>query len=531
MPNNWGSLPRRAFLQAASWGAAGWLSKASVASAVDVELRLQAMRLEVPLWPGTPTRVWGYQGEVLAGDPLSLQPLQAPARGYPTRYANLFSQAPQRRGSAPYSYLGPLIRLRRGQRVRIYFTNQLPEATVMHWHGLHVPPEADAHPSLLVQPGQSYAYEFDVLNRAGTYWFHPHPDGRTAQQVYQGLAGLFLVTDEEEAAPGLPTNSADVPLVLQDRLIDADNQFVYPTNTGAANMAMEGFLGDRILVNGRPDFALLVTRRAYRLRLLNGSNSHVYKLAWSDGAPLQVIGTDGGLLERPVERAYVMLAPGERVELWADFSTREVNEELQLRSLPFSGAGVGMGGAQALPNGAAFAVLQVRVTAGARAPGVLPARLSTIERYRVEDAVNRSAPRNFAVTFGMMSGGMRWLLNGRPYNQHEIAANEVVQLNTTEVWELANNSTGGMMGMSMIHPLHIHGLQFQVLERQGGIAGYETVRDGYLDEGWKDTVLLMPGERIKLLMRFEDFTGKYVYHCHNLEHEDAGMMRNYLVRG
>ncbi|MBI1760347.1 MAG: multicopper oxidase domain-containing protein [Acidobacteria bacterium] len=534
MLNKWGNLPRRSFLQVAGYGAVGVLSKAATApvtaSAVDVELMLRATLLEVPLWPGPATRVWGYQGEVLAGDPLSLQPLQAPARGYPVRYPNLLSQAPPRRGSAPYSYLGPIIRLRRGQRVRIHFTNLLPEATVMHWHGLHVPPEADAHPSLLVAPGQSYVYEFDVLNRAGTYWFHPHPDGRTARQVYHGLAGLFIVTDEEEAAVGLPAGSAEVPLVLQDRLIDADNQFVYSVNTG-----MEGFLGDRILVNGRPDFMLAVTRRAYRLRLLNGSNSRVYKLAWSDGAPLQVIGTDGGLLERPVEREYVMLVPGERVELWADFSSREVNEELQLRSLPFSGVNAGMGGAQALPNGAAFTVLKVRVTGGARESGVLPARLSTINRYRLEDAVNRAAPRSFAVTFGMMSGGMRWLLNGRPYNQDEVAANEVVQLNTTEVWELVNNSTGGptggMMGMSMVHPLHIHGLQFQVLERQGGIAGYETVRYGYVDEGWKDTVMLMPGERIRLLMRFEDFTGKYVYHCHNLEHEDAGMMRNYLVRG
>ena len=524
MPNKWGNLPRRAFLQAAGWGAAGYLSKATAASTAEVELALQATMFDVPLWPGTPTRVWGYKGEVLAGDPQSLQPLQAPARGYPVRYANLFGQAPLRRASAPYSYLGPIIRVRRGQRVRIHFTNQLPEATVMHWHGLHVPPEVDAHPSLLVQPRQSYVYEFDVLNRAGMYWFHPHPDGRTARQVYQGLAGLFLVTDEEETAAGLPTNSADVPLVLQDRLIDAENQFVYPGNLG-----MDGFLGDRMLVNGRPDFTLAVTRHAYRLRLLNGSNARIYKLAWSDGTPLQVIGTDGGLLEHPVERAYVMLAPGERIELWADFSTREVNEEWQLRSLPFSGAGAGMGGAQALPNGAAFAVLQVRVTSGAREPGVLPARLSTLGRYRVEDALNRAAPRSFAVTFGMMSGGMRWLLNGRPYNQDEVAANEIVQLNTTEVWELSN-AVAGMM-MSMPHPLHIHGLQFQVLERQGGLAGYETVRFGFVDEGWKDTVLLMPGERIKLLLRFEDFTGKYVYHCHNLEHEDAGMMRNYLVRG
>ena len=517
MLNKWGNLPRRAFLQAAGLSALGCLNKAA-ASTANVELALQATQFEVPLWPGAPTRVWGYRGEVLAGDPRSLQPLQAPARGYPTRYPRLFNQAPPRRGSAPYSYLGPLIRVRRGQRVRIHFTNQLPEATVMHWHGLHVPPEADAHPSLLVAPGQSYVYEFDVLNRAGTYWFHPHPDGRTAQQVYHGLAGLFLISDADEEAAGLPAGAADVPLVLQDRLVDGDNQFVYPTN-----VTMEGALGDRILVNGQHDFTVDVTRRVYRLRLLNGSNARIYKLAWDDGTPLQVIGTDGGLLERPAERAFVMLAPGERIELWADFSGRAVNSELQLRSLAFSAGG--MGGAQALPNGAAFTVLNVRVTDGPREPGVLPAQFAKLERYRLEDAVNRLAPRSFAVSMAMQPGGMRWLLNGRAYREDEIAANEVVLLNTTEVWELSN-AAGTMMNMP--HPLHIHGGQFQVLERQGGDA---TVRQGLVDEGWKDTVLLMPGERIKVLLRFEDFTGKYVYHCHNLEHEDAGMMRNYLVRG
>jgi FtsP/CotA-like multicopper oxidase with cupredoxin domain len=221
------------------------------------------------------------------------------------------------------------------------------------------------------------------------------------------------------------------------------------------------------------------------------------------------------------------------VELWADFSERESGAVVQLRSLQFSGAEMGMGGGQALPNGAPFTVMNVRVVGRTSEPSLPPTRLSTLNRHRMEDAVNAAAPRSFAVSIGMASGGMRWLLNGRAYQETEVAANETVRLNTTEVWELVNTGAGGMMGMSMVHPLHIHGLQFQVVERQVAAqlsAGYETVRYGYVDEGWKDTVMLMPGERIKLLLRFEDFTGMYVYHCHNLEHEDAGMMRNYLVR-
>lgn len=506
----------------------------------DVILSLRAVPADIPLLSRQTTRVWMYQGEVLKGDPRSLQTLDQFNESLGTRRTrrrNISSRtalsnsltAAEAEPPPPSTYLGPIIRVRKGQRVRIHFTNQLPEATVMHWHGLHIPPEMDAHPSYLVNSGQSYVYEFVVANRAGTYWFHPHPDGRTARQVYNGLAGLFIVTDEEETAAGLPTGSYDVPLVLQDRIVDATNQFVY--QAGGGMMGNDGFLGDRIFVNGTPEYILTVERRAYRLRLLNGSNSRVYKLAWDDGTPLTIIGTDGGLLERAVQRDYVMLAPGERIELWAEFSGRPIDSILQLRSLQFSGAEVGMGGGgQTLPNGAPFTVMRVQMTGRTSQTGLLPVQLSTLNRNRIEDAVNRNAPRSFAVSIGMISGGMRWVLNGRPYQESELAINEVVRLNTTEVWELSNTNTGGM---SMVHPIHIHGLQFQVLERTINsqfAAGWETVRYGYVDDGWKDTVMIMPGERVKVLLRFEDFTGMYVYHCHNLEHEDAGMMRNYQVR-
>ena len=536
---------RREFLTRTSLGTAALLTESVLTSAVskaashtgkafapDLEIALQAASFVVPLLLGAPTSVWGYKAEVLYGDPASLQTIQDPSRRYPIRSANGLSfQAPPRLPPPPYTYLGPIIKARRGQRIRINFTNNLPEATVMHWHGLHVAPEMDAHPRYLVGPGQSYVYEFEVTNRAGTYWFHPHPDGRTGRQVYNGLAGLFIVSDDEESDAGLPSARFDVLLVIQDRSFDAANQFVYQTSGEMMNSVI-GFLGNQILVNGRPDFTLEVERRLYRLRLLNGSNSRVYKLAWSDSSPMNVIATDGGLLESPVARSYVMLAPGERIELWADFSVYATDAILELRSLEFSGAVMGgTGGNQTLPNGAPFSVMRVRTVGRTVESGALPTKLSTINRYQMDDAVNRNAPRALATSMGMMA----WLLNGRTYRENEVANNEIVRLNTIEVWELVNSATGGGMmgGMSMIHPLHIHGLQFQVIERQVAsqlAAGWETVRYGYVDEGWKDTVMLMPGERVKLLLRFEDFTGMYVYHCHNLEHEDAGMMRNYLVR-
>lgn len=526
-------------------------------SSPDVELALSAATGEVSLLPGSPTRVWKYAGKVLKGKPETLTEL-------------------------PDTYFGPVIRVRKGQRVRIRLENGLAEESNIHWHGLHVPEDMDGHPRHVADAGGEFVYEFDIKDRAGTYWYHPHPHGRTGKQIYSGLAGLFLIEDDEEQALELPRGQYDVPLVLQDRTFDAENQLVYISDGGArhGNMGgmtqrmmdggmggmmrrmmngmmgggmmgergggmmrggmmgmmtrMMGFLGERIVVNGRPDFVLPVATRAYRLRLLNASNARIFKLAWQDDSPLTVIGTDGGLLEKPVTRPYVTLGPGERVELWADFSRYPVGTELTLRSLPFAGD-MAMGGGMmsmmrsaALENGAEFDVLKVRVDRKERASSRLPARLSTIERYRAEDAVNFRRPRRFDITMGHM----RWGINGRSFEMEGVADDEIVKLDTLEVWEFANDASMGMMGM-MAHPMHIHGLQFQVIERTVTprlADAWKSVSAGYVDDGWKDEVLLMPGERAKVLLRFKDYTGLFAYHCHMLEHGDTGLMRNYRVR-
>lgn len=511
-------------------------SSGNVAGATDIEIALTAAPGEAAILPGERTAVWTYGAELTNGDAASLQ-------------------------TVPDSYLAAIIRVRKGSRVRIRFRNDLPEPSTIHWHGLFVPDRMDGHPRDLVPPGGNYVYEFPVLNRAGTYWFHPHPHGRTGPQVYRGLAGLFLVSDDEEAALDLPVGEYDIPLVLQDRTFDGRNQLVYGAEgtggmMGAGHMMMGpghgamsgmmdrmmGVLGDRILVNGRPDFVLQVATRAYRLRLLNGSNSRVYKLAWGDGSPLTVIATDGGLLAKPAQRPYVMLGPGERVELWADFGKLGAGGEMTLQSLAFSGAegdetmgghgemGGMMHGGAALPNGAPFPVLRVRVTRKERETRVLPAVLATLPRYRLADAVNARAPRRFALTMRAMN----WLINGRTFEVDRVAPDETVKLKTTEAWEFVNelNPNEMMERNGMVHPVHIHGVQFQVVERQvlpALKAGWDTVKDGYVDEGWKDTFLTMPGERVRVLMKFQDYPGLFLYHCHNLEHEDAGMMRNYRI--
>ncbi len=477
----------------------------------DVEIALTAQPGEVQIFSGKPTQVYHYTAKVLKGPSQVVQPIDN-------------------------SYLGPIFRLKRGQKVRVHFTSQLDQETIVHWHGLHVPEQADGHPRYVIDKGETYVYEFTVANRAGTYWFHPHPHGKTGPQVYGGLAGLFLVTDEEEQALGLPSGPYDLPLVIQDRTFDADNQLVYLT--GGMMQRMNGFLGDRILVNGQPDARFNLASNVYRLRLLNGSNSRIYKIAWSDGRPLTIIGTDGGLLEKPLNRPYVMLGPAERIELWADFSAYALNSEVRLVSLPFDGAGgMGMMGGgmmgrgrqnNRLANGSGFEIARFKIVKKEIPTLKLPTRLSDVPKAKVSSAVNVNKPRTFTFAMGMGSA----TINGRTFEMTRVANDEVVKLNTTEVWQLVNGGGGGMgmMGgmMQMPHPVHVHGLQFRVVERTPG-AGWASMKDGFVDEGWKDTVLLMPGMRAKILLRFEDFTGLYLYHCHNLEHEDMGMMRNYLV--
>ncbi|MDQ6680477.1 MAG: multicopper oxidase domain-containing protein [Pseudomonadota bacterium] len=501
-------------------------------AALDLHVELRAAPDRVALRSGESTRVWRYHGKLLQGNRNALE-------------------------ASVGGYLGPIIRVRRGQRVRIELINGLPESTITHWHGLHVPDDMDGHPRFAIGPGERYVYEFTVLNRAGTYWFHPHPHGRTGKQVYFGLAGLFLVSDDEEAALDLPTGERDIPLVIQDRSLDGDNQLIY-LNEGVETAAkprggmmsgggmmrgggmmgrgmggmmtgMMGMFGDDILVNGRLDPSLAVERRAYRLRLLNASNSRIYKLAWSDAKPLTVIGNDGGLLAEPLQRDYVMLAPAQRLDVWVDFARWPAGAEPVMRSLAFE-SGMAMGGMMmgrsALPDGAAFPVLRFRIGSGGAPAVPLPRRLSNVPAVRPRNAVNFERPKVFDLTMRMMA----WGINGRSFEMLATSPLETVKLGTEEVWEFRNDGMGGMMAMP--HSMHVHGLQFRVLGRTTSgrsASSYDGVKAGLVDDGFKDTVLVMPGERVRILVRFADYAGLFLYHCHMLEHEDSGLMRNYRV--
>lgn len=514
----------------------------------DVELDLTAKEISVPILPGQETAAWTYEAKRIKGPDGTVQDLRG-------------------------SYLGDLIRLRKGQKVRINFHNQLPADNIVHWHGMHVPQAMDGHPMWGIAQGDSYVYEFEVRNQAGTYVYHAHTHEATAHQVYWGLAGLITVSDAEEQALGLPSGQYDLPVVIQDRSFDANNQLRYVSHM---RERMMGFLGDHILVNGKANTVLPVNARAYRMRVVNASNSRIYKLAWDDGTPLTVIGSDGGLLEKPVTRNYVMLAPAERVDLWVDFSGRKVGSEMTMRSLPFSGvlpamheammggqgggggmmgmmrhrqgptgggehAGHGQEGGESsammggmtshgnLPLGGEYPLFRVHVMAEETASPRLPQRLAVMPRYRLQDAANADNPRRIALSMKHMA----WGLNGKTFGLEDVDPQEQIPLNTLQAIEFDNGYSAGSGMMRMAHPMHIHGQPFQILRREvNAVAaqGYDTVKDGFVDEGWKDTVLVMPGEKVTLLKRFDDFPGMFLYHCHNLEHEEMGMMRNFYVK-
>jgi blue copper oxidase len=285
---------------------------------------------------------------------------------------------------------------------------------------------------------------------------------------------------------------------------------------------ISGFLGNQILVNGFLDYQLSVRTEAYRLRLLNGSNARIYKIGWDDGTPVTVMATDGGLLEAPIVRPFVVVAPGQRLDIWVDFGGEPIGSQKKMVSLPHEA-----------PGGAdTFDLVGFDVTEQGKMSPPLPEKLSTHEPFSSDDAVNVNHPRLFTLAMGR---GMRFTINGKVFQMNRVAPDEAVRLNDIEVWEFENVTTGGMGmmgGMAVPHPMHIHGLQFRILSRdQSRVSNWlvNSLADGFIDDGWHDTVLVLPGERVKVLIKFEDYTGLYLYHCHNLEHEDMGMMRNYRI--
>jgi blue copper oxidase len=402
--------------------------------------------------------------------------------------------------------LGPVIKASAGETVNVQLQNQLSEETNIHWHGLILPENMDGHPKDVVQPGEQLNYNLPIQQRAGTYWYHPHPHQRTAKQVFMGLAGMFIVNDEEEASLNLPSGEFEIPLIIQDKRFSGSSLNYAPTR----DEVMSGYLGEQIIVNGVHSPVLNIASAWYRLRLLNGSTARVYNAAFSNNATFYIIGADGGLLREPEPVTSIMIGPGERVDILVDFSGMSIGQEIFLMSNKFSRYN-----AQGRQN---YKIMKFRVDRSASQNFSLPSSLSIIHPVSHTEAV-RTRTYDVSAMPGNEGGGHAsagHTINGRTFEMERI--DETVTGGTVEVWEFDN-----MMGEE-IHPMHIHGVQFQVLHRMGG--RNEIIAT---EKGWKDTVLLMPGEKVSVIMRFPGHKGIFVLHCHNLEHEDDGMMLNYEI--
>lgn len=386
------------------------------------------------------------------------------------------------------SYLGPVIKVRRGEEVRMHVTNELNEATSVHWHGLELEGSADGGPHQVISAGAMWEPSFIIDQPAATLWFHPHVIGTTAIQVYYGLAGLIIVEDENTNAINLPNDYGvnDIPLIIQDRSFNDDGSFMYYDNM------MEGAIGDHIMVNGAITPFLEVNQTKMRFRIVNGANARNFNLRLSDNNEFYQIASDGGLLEKPLVNNALFISPGERVEIIIDFSKYTEGKTVALMS------------DQEL-------VMTFKVGVSMTDNTEIPKVLTRIERLDESQVTGIK-------TIELDGMGHMVTLNGRQFDMNRI--DDDVELGDVEIWEISTRKA--MMMGSPGHPFHIHGTQFQILSRDGN-------KPNTNEQGWKDTVFVRSGETVRIIVKFR-YKGIFMYHCHILEHEEAGMMGQLEVK-
>ena len=409
------------------------------------------------------------------------------------------------------TYLGPTLRAHKGDRVRIVLTNKLSQPITTHWHGMHLPAIMDGGPHQEIAPGAVWEPHWTIENEASTLWYHPHVLGSTGEEVYRGLAGLFIIDDDNSDSLRLPKEYGvdDLPLIVQDREFRQDDEFVYAPER-KDELGHTGMLGETILVNGTYAPFVDVPANQIRLRLLNASNARRYNFGFEDGRTFYQIATDGGLLPSPVARTRMILAPGERGEVIVDLTGEtkpltlisdavyEENEVLRFARTMIKAE---------RDENQVFKIIELRPQPTAEVNETLPQLLNSMEPLSSTSAVRTRRfilnPRNRSI-------------NGQVMDHHYV--NEVIHSGDVEIWEIINLS-------GTYHPFHIHGVQFQILDRGGKPpADYE--------KGWKDTVLVSNAEIVHVIMRFPEFSDSntaYMYHCHILEHEDMGMMGQFIV--
>ena len=400
------------------------------------------------------------------------------------------------------TFPGPTIKARRGRTVSVRQVNQLGTPTVVHLHGGVTPQESDGFPMDHVMPGEAREYVYPNAQRAATLWYHDHTMDRTGRNIYMGLAGLYLLEDDDERSLGLPEGPYDVPLLVQDRLFASDGSFRY-------NMVNHlGAKSGTMLANGAPWPRLDVSTRAYRFRIVNGSNATPLRLVLSSSDPMILIATDGGLLPTPIVCRQIPLAMAERVEVIIDFSRHSVGTDIVLQNLNTRGA----------TGPISSEIMQFHVGRVERAVRTIPARLAE------SDGLDRSATvrtRHFIFSVRPSFGPLpspSWRINGQPFDPETPIASprygdhRDLALYEQKVarlpWHCASRSRASR---------HVQGTGAE----RGPPLAHET--------GWKDTVSVDRDEDVSVIAKFDGYRGRYLLHCHNLEHEDHSMMARFDV--
>ncbi|MEH1168726.1 multicopper oxidase domain-containing protein [Micromonospora sp. CPCC 205539] len=396
--------------------------------------------------------------------------------------------------------LGPTLRARRGDRVAVDVRNDLPETTSLHWHGMHLPARMDGGPHQPIEPGATWRPSWTIEQPAATLWYHPHLHRSTAAHVYRGVAGLFLVNDDPAVRLPEEYGVDDIPLIVQDRKI-ADDGTLDESDLAFGGLTITGLLGDKILVNGTYDPYVEVVTERIRLRLLNGCNARILYVGFTDDRRFSLVATDAGLLRTPQPLRRLLLSPGERAEVVVEFRG---GEAVVLRSFP---APLGTNPIYARLAGGSDTLDLLKMTAATvlRPSAPVPAELTPV-------APAPTATR--APPFRLEMGD--FLLNGATMDAARI--DRVVRAGSVEVWVIVN-------GQAIPHNFHVHGASFHVLDVDGAPPAVEL-------RGAKDTVYVPPGSAVRLAVRFLDHSdarSPYMFHCHVLAHEDAGMMGQFLT--
>jgi len=416
-------------------------------------------------------------------------------------------------GAINGDFWGPTLIMYKGDTVRMNVKNSLNDSTTIHWHGMHLPAVMDGGPHQVIPSGTTWKPYWKVSNNAATYWYHPHLHEKTEEHLTKGIGGFIIVRDAQEAALALPRTYGvdDIPLMLTSRRYDANNQFVY------TNVAY----GDYLLVNGTSNAQVNLPKQFVRLRILNVETERGYNLGFSDNRTFYIIANDGGLLNAPVPVTRVKLMVGERIEILVNLGNDPIGSSLDLKAYNSAQTFGFPGGEPAtsgpfgsLLNNLDFPVLRCNIiAANSSAITTLPTTLVNNTYWSTASAtVNRS----ITVTGGQ--GPVPFTLNNTPFQIGTI--NQTINLNAIEKWTITNNNIFG-------HTFHIHDVEFKIVERNGSASAV-----GAHESGWKDVLYLPINENVSFVARFDDYADPihpFMYHCHFSNHEDGGMMGQFVV--